>query len=592
MSKAFKFSNSDIVLLLKEVLSAMEVKNYNFFRIRAYQNVISVIDSLTQSVFNMWENNRLDDIPGLGQTLKSHLNELFTAGRVVEFDSIRHDLPQGMFPLIGLRGIGAKKAFKLALAFKLDDRDSALDKVVDAANENKIRVLPGFGEKSETQILEAISSIKMTKNEKERMLLITAEIISDRIIAYLEKHPEIDDAISLGSLRRKNSTVGDLDIAIKTTNPEVAINHFLKFSEIEEVLAKGEQRVSVVLANDVQVDIRVCSSANYGSMLQYFTGSKAHNIVLRTYALEKKNCSLSEYGIKKNGKLYEFPEEEAFYKFLDLQYITPELRQGKSEVDLASKGKLPKLITLSDIKGDIHTHTIASDGLNTLQEMVHFAEKLEYEYIGISDHAPSVQSRGYDEVAKIIETAKRSIGEFNRTQNKIKVLFGYEINILADATISLPDELIKELDYGIAGIHGAFKQDREQITKRLIAAAENPFINMIAHPSGRIINQREPADIIWREVFAAVKANDKILEIDAQPDRLDLADDLVEEAITRGIYLAISTDAHAVEQLDLMKYGINVARRGWCTAKNIINTSDYDQLVKILAKTSARSARI
>ncbi len=588
MTKTFKITNSEIVSQLKEVLAAMEVKEFNFFRIRAYQNAIGAIEGLTRSVYNLWENNKLDEIPGVGGTLIAHLTELFTTGKVTEFEAIKHDLPQGMFALIGLRGIGAKKAYKLSQAFNLKKRETALDEVKKAAEGGRIRILPGFAEKSEKLILESISEIKMTKSEKQRMLLISAETIADRVISYLERHPEIEDAIALGSLRRRSATVGDLDIAIKTTNPEAAINYFLKFEEIEEVLVKGEQRASVVMGDDVQVDIRVCTSSNYGSMMQYFTGSKAHNISLRTYAIEKKKCSLSEYGIKKGNVLHEFGEEDAFYKFLDLQYVPPELRQGKNEVELASKNELPNLISRSDIKGDIHTHTIASDGINTLHEMISAANALDYEYYGVSDHSPSIQSRGFEEVEKIITETRETIDQFNHSQNKIKVLYGYEVNILADKEMALPDELLKKLDYAIGGIHTSFNQDRDTITKRLISALENPYINIIAHPAGRLINEREACDVNWREVFVAAKENNKIIEINGQPNRLDLPEDLVEEALERGIDLLVSTDAHAIEQLDLMKYAIDVARRGWCLPSNIVNTLTLKDFLLKLKKSSAR----
>ena len=588
MSKTHKFSNKEIIVILKEVLAAMEVKSVSFFKIRAYQNVIAVIESLTMSVYNLWENNRIGELPGVGDALREHINELFSTGKVAEFDKVKHGLPEGMFELIGLRGIGAKKAFKLATAFNITKRDGALEKAKKAAEGGKVRVLPGFGEKSEAQILASISELKKSKNSKERMLIRKAEEVSERVISYLKAHPEIQDAESLGSLRRRAPTVGDLDIAIQTTNSEVAIKHFIKYDEIEEVLVEGEQRASVVMADDVQVDIRVCTAENFGSMLQYFTGSKAHNIVLRTYALERRNCSLSEYGIKKDDKLNEFGVEKDFYEFLGLQHIPPEIRQGKEEVSLAAKGKLPKLVELGDIKGEIHTHTIFSDGTNTLQEMVDSAVALGYEYIGISDHAPSVQSRGHDEVAKIVETTRKKIDALNKAQDKIKILYGYEVNILADATIALPDEFLKQLDYAIGSIHGAFNQDRETITKRLVAALENPYINVIGHPSGRLLNERDAYDVDWREFFIAAKDNDKIVEINAQPNRLDLTEDLVEEAINRGIELMINTDAHATEHLDLMKYGLDVARRGWAESKHIINTLPLAEFMEKLEKSSDR----
>lgn len=557
----------------------MEVKSYNVFRIRAYQNVIISIEALTLSVYSLWENKRLSVIPGMGSTISSHLEELFTSGKVVEYEAIKRDLPEGMFELIGLRGIGAKKAFRLAEAFQLTSREDSLEKIKSAAKNGQIRNLEGFGEKSEKLILEAISEYKMIKNEKPRMLIVKAEQVSDRLSSYLRLHPQVLEVEALGSLRRRQATIGDLDIAIVTTDSEAVLKYFLKYPEITEVLVQGDQRVAVILSDDIQVDIRVCEKKNFGSMVQYFTGSKNHNIVLRTYALGR-GYSLSEYGIKKSGKLHEFSNELDFYEFLHLDYIPPEIRHGSAEVELASTHKLPKLVDLKDIRGDLHTHTIASDGLNTMGEMLKAASEKGYEYYGITDHAPSVQSRGYDEVAKIIENTKNKITKFNKNSEKLKVFFGYEVNILADASLGVPDDLLKLMDYAIAAIHTSFMQDQETMTKRLIAAVENPYIHIIGHPCGRLINEREAADIDWREFFIAVKQNDKIIEINAQPNRLDLPEDLVVEAVDRGIELVINTDAHSVSQLENMKYGVDVARRAMCDKKHILNTKSLGEIEK------------
>ncbi|OGC45090.1 hypothetical protein A2V49_00300 [candidate division WWE3 bacterium RBG_19FT_COMBO_34_6] len=587
MTKTFKFSNKEIVNLFKEVLAAMEVKKFSIFRIRAYQNVIITIEGLTVSVFNLWENNKLDEIPGVGPTLKSHMDELFTTGRVVEFDAIKHDLPQGMFELLGLRGIGAKKAYKLAAAFKLHSREDTLEIIKNAALSHKIQNLDGFGEKSEEQILISLTEMKKTKQEKPRMLLMQAEEIAGRITSYLKNHPEIKDAVVMGSYRRRAPTIGDLDIAIKTTDSQAALNYFLKYPEIEEVVVSGDKRVAVTLSNDIQVDIRVCEDDDFGSMMQYFTGSKNHNIILRTYALEH-GCSLSEYGIKKRGELNKFTCEEDFYNFIKLPYIPPEIRHGTKEIELAQKNKLPNLIQITDLKGDLHSHTIASDGLNSFQEMVSEAIKLNYDYFGVSDHAPSIQTKGYDDVAKIIENTRRMIDTFNNSQSKIKVLFGYEVNILADSKISLPDELLKILDYAVASIHSSFNQDKKTLTSRLVAAARHPLINIIGHPSGRLINERESADIDWREFFIAAADNNKIIEINSQPNRLDLTEDLIPDALSRNIRLVINSDAHSTGQLNYIKYGIDAARRSWCGKEDIINTQNFDQIIRILQSSSLR----
>ena len=581
MSSDFKLSNKEVVQILKEVLAAMEVKNFSYFEVRAYQNAIAVLDNITSSIYDMWETDRIGDIPGIGGSLTQHFEDLFTTGKVDTWEKAKKDLPEGMFSLLGLRGIGAKKAFKLSSAFELNDRETALDELKQVALAHKIQVLPGFGGKSESGILEAIEQEKMTKNEKERMLLVHAEDIGFRILKYMDKCDEVEKAEFSGSFRRRNPTIGDLDLIVSTNDSEKVIEHFVNFDEVEEVLARGDKKAMVVLKNEVQVDVRISTPKAYGALIQYNTGSKQHNILLRTYALEK-GLSLSEYGIKikKTGEIMEFADEVDFYKKLRLPYIPPEIRDGTEEIEMAKEGKLPQLIKLEDIKGDVHTHTTESDGLNTLDEMVNAAEKRGYEYYGVTDHAPSVQSRGEKEVARLIEDRRVNIERVNKSQNRMKVLFGYEVNILADATMGLPDEFMKELDYAIGGIHGAFTQDKDKMTKRLIAALENPYVKILAHPSGRVINSRDPVDPDWNEVFAAAKANDKILEISGQPDRLDLPYDLVREAIKREIKMMVVTDAHSIDQLLYMRYGIDVARRGWCEAKDVVNTLGHEDFVK------------
>ncbi len=317
----------------------------------------------------------------------------------------------------------------------------------------------------------------------------------------------------------------------------------------------------------------------------YSTGSKQHNVVLRTFALEKK-MSLSEYGIKYKDKLEEYPDEESFYARLGLQYIPPEIRQGKNEVELAAQNKLPTLVELTDIKGDFHTHTNDSDGENTFLEMVNAAIDMGYKYYGVTDHAPSVQSRGYDEVERIINSRLEMIKKYNDSQDKIHVFYGYEVNILADSTMALPDDLLKKLDYSIASIHTSFDQPREKLIERLLMALNHPYVTILGHPSGRLINEREACDIDWTKVLLTARDNNKIIEINAQPNRLDLADDLVKEAIEYGVRLVINTDAHAIDQLHNMRYGIDVARRGFGTKANFINTLDLSDLKKELINKS------
>ena len=576
-----RLSNQEVVTILKEVLAAMEVKEVNRFRIRAYQNAITAIESSTFSVYDLWKKGRVDEIPGVGSSLAQHLDELFTKGSVKNFTLLKRDLPEGMFDLIGIQGIGPKRAFKLASALNLLERDKALAKVILAAEKKEIQDLPGFGEKIEAQLLESIQKMKKTKNEKPRLLWYQADQIIQRVYSYMRQLDEVLEIEALGSYRRKKETVGDADFAVSTNNSEKVMKHFLKFPEIEEVLVEGDKKASVVASNGFQLDIRVVSPDQYGSMVQYFTGSKYHNISLRTYALEK-GCSVSEYRIKdvKTEKLHEFAAEKEFYEFLGLEYIPPEIRQGKEEVFLASKNELPKLIDLSNVRGDVHMHTDFSDGVNTLKEMIEACIEKGYEYVGISDHAPSVQSRGYDDVKKLIDSERKKFDKLNEKYTEIEVLYGYEVNILADANLGLPDEFLKKLDYVIVGIHTSFNQDREQLMRRMMVAIENPLVDIIAHPTGRLLNERDGLDLDWMTLFDEIKKHNKILEINAQPNRLDLPYDLIREARNRGIKLIISSDAHSTEMLDYMKHGVSLACRGWCKSSDILNTFSKEAFLK------------
>ena len=577
--KIHKFSNKEIIQILKEVVAAMEVKGDSFFKIRAYHTAILSIENLTQSVFELWENKRLGEIPGVGQALIDHIGDLFTKGEVVEFSKKKAGLPDGMFELIGLRKVGAKTAYKLASQFQLKHRETALEEVKKLAEAGKIRELDGFSEKSEANILDAIENLKMNKSEKKRTLLANAEKVVERVREYMLSNKDIQYCEAMGSFRRRAPTIGDLDFAVASESIDETISYFLKFPEVKEILSQGDKKASVVLNNDLQVDLRVIQKKELGSMLQYFTGNMQHNVLLRQYALQN-SMSLSEYGIKYQEKLEEFAHEEDFYKRLGLQYIVPELRHGKNEIELAKKNELPKLVKLEDIKGDLHTHTTFSDGENTLEEMVNKAREKGYEYIGISDHAPSVVSRGDDEVRRLIEKRREEIDELNKKYSDIKILFGMEVNILADNSLGLPDEMLKMLDYAIASIHTSFEMDRDKMTERVLSALSNPYIKIWGHPSGRLLNEREGIEINWTKIFEFAAENKKIIEINAQPQRLDLADDLVYEAIKAGVTVIINTDSHNSQSLDMMKYGIDVARRGFCEKHHILNTLNLEKFIE------------
>lgn len=577
-----KFTNQEIIKILKEVVAAMEVKGDQFFKIRAYHTAILSIEGLTNSVLELWENNRLTEISGVGSALVKHLDELFTTGRVREFESKLAGLPDGMFELLGVRKIGAKTAYKLASTFNLKNRDTALDEVKHLAEKGKIRELPGFGEKSEKDILDSITNLKMHKSEKVRTLLAVAEKVVTRIKDYMYNHKEIEYCEAMGSFRRRAPTIGDLDFAVACEFPEKALEIFLNFPEIKEVVNQGEKKASVVLKNELQVDVRVIQRKELGSMLQYFTGSMQHNVILRQYALQQ-GMSLSEYGIKFKGNLEEFHDEKDFYKRLGLQYIPPEFRHGRNEVDLARLNNLPKFIPYDSVRGDLHTHTTDSDGENTLEEMVEKAISLGYEYFGIADHNQSMVSLGEDLVLKQLLKKKEKISNLNKHyEGKIKVLLGMEVNILADSTLGLSNEILSYLDYSIASVHSSLDMPREKMTERVLEALKNPFIRILGHPSGRLLNERFGIELNWTEVFKFCASNDKYLEINSQPQRLDLPDDLVIEAAKLGCSFVINTDSHNVESLNLMHFGIDVARRGGLEKNTVLNTFNLENLLEKL----------
>ncbi len=568
---AHKISNLDVAQLLKEIVACMEVSNANPFRIRAYRNAISSLETSTVSAYDLWKSGRLSDLEGIGPNLEKHLSEYFSTGHVKEFEAEKDKFPQGMFALLSVQGIGPKKAYKLAKEFNLNDRANALEKLVALAKAGRIRDLPGFGEKSEQALLDAISNAKKTKHARTRILWFQGDAVVHDLVKYMRELNASLTLEALGSYRRKRATLGDLDIAVASENPSEVMAHFLKYPRIQDVLVSGDKKASVLVSSGVQVDFRVVSPKQFGSMLQYFTGSKQHNILLRTHALEQ-GLSLSEYGIKKGDTLLEFAAERALYEYLGLQFIPPELREGTTEIEVAQKHALPKLITLEDIRGDLHMHTKASDGKGTILDMALKAKTLGYAYIGISDHAPSVHSRGLDAVQALVTKTREEIDSLNSRGDLPRVLFGYEVNILASGELSLPESILKQLDYVIGGVHTSFGQSRSELMHRFEVALSNPYLTFIAHPTTRLLGSRPPLDVDWEAFLNMVEKAGKFLEINSQPLRLDLPDDLVRLAIARNIPILINTDAHDVESLEYMQYGVNIARRGWCEPKNVLNT--------------------
>ena len=574
------FSNKEIAKLLREISAAYEARGENRFKVVAYDSAATSIEHTTSELKDLWEEGKLSTISGFGKSIQGHLEELFKTGKVKHFDSVKKNLPTGMFSLLDIRGLGPKSAYKLAKELNIKNTQD----LQEAAKEGKIRKIAGFGEKSEQEILTAISELSLKTTD--RYLLTEAFPVAERVLNYLRSHKNCERAEPLGSLRRMVATVGDIDIAVASGNPKTIIEHFKRFKEISRILDAGPRKSSVLLLNGMHLDLIVQKARAFGALLQHFTGSKNHNIRLREYAL-KKGMSVSDYGIKVKGKLKEFKTEEEFYNFLGMDYIIPEMREDTGEVEAAVSGKLPEVIEIKDIKGDIHLHSSyriepSHDlGANSFEEIISEAKKLGYQYVGLSDHSPGFSTHTKTQIIDLIKKRSENIEQLKTSSKNIKVLNLLEIDILANGELSVPEEGLKILDGAIAGIHSSHRHDKKMITKRMMVAINSPYVQVISHPTGRLLNQRDSYEADWPVIFKACQRTATILEINAFPNRLDLTDTLVREAIKQGVKLIINSDAHTIEQMDNMRFGISVARRGWAQRKDIANTLPWVEFKKM-----------
>jgi DNA polymerase (family 10) len=585
-------TNSEISKLLRNAAAAYSIKDEKKFRFQiiAYQKAADAIDHSTTELIDLFRENKLDSVPGIGPSIKSHLEELFTHGKVKHFEEILRDIPPAVFPLLDVPSFGPKKAYKLVSEYRLSNTETVISDLATIAKEGKIASLSGFGEKSQQDILEAIQEYWLGKTKTVRMVLPYANELAERIVSYLLKSKAVLKAYPLGSLRRRLATVGDIDIAVATREPELVLEYFAAYPGRERLIEQGDRTSSILASSGRQIDIMVQSPEGFGALLQHFTGSKAHNIHLREYALSK-GLSLSEYGIRKKGegndkvRLYE--TEEQFYKALGLAWIPPEMREDTGEIELAIKHNLPKLVELSDIKGDFHLHSSypiepSHDmGQSSMEEMIKQAVELKYAYLGFSEHNPSLSRHNSEQSYQIIKKRGKFIDRLNFKYNKVVHIFSLlEIDILPNGELALDQKSLDLLDGAVVSIHSGFDMDRATMTKRVLKGLSNPKAKILAHPTGRLLNQRSGYDLDWEQVFAFCKKNNKALEINAWPLRLDLPDNLVREAVKQGVTLVIDTDSHAVSQMKLMEYGVSVARRGWAKRNDILNTMTYNEIIE------------
>lgn len=578
-------SNQEIAKLLREISAVYSLKKKSIFEIRAYENAADSIEHSTTEIKDLWEEGKLDDIPGLGKSLQGYLDELFKTGQVAHFESVKENYSQVFFDLLDIPGVGPKTAQEIE---KLGVK--SLDDLKGQIHSGKL-VQKGFSSKIAEKVLMGME--EHSGMDKSRMLLPYATAQAEKILEYLKKSKEVLQVHPLGSLRRQVATIGDLDFSVSSKNSDRVIEHFTKMPGIARVVEKGENKATVILSSGVQADLLVGSPESYGALLQHFTGSKAHNIKLRELAI-KKRLSLSEYGVKKGSRLQATGTEEEFYKLLGMAVPPPEIREDFGEIEAAQKHQLPDLVELKDIRGDLHTHSnypfpnpSHGPGADSLEEIVKKAKEMGYEFIGISDHPPGHGRLSKEEMVKaigkrtkVIQTLRRDLPADGQGNKSIRVLNGLEIDILPDGSLSVPDEALETLDYVIAGIHSVHRGGRDVITKRLMSALNNPHVDIISHPTNRLLNERDSSDADWEEIFKLTAKNHKILEIDGYPNRLDLRDDLVRQAKELGVKFVIDSDGHALEQMDNLKFGVGVARRGWAEKKDVVNTWPWTKFAK------------
>ena len=588
-------TNLEIATLLRKIAAAYQILDENRFKIIAYDRAGDSIEHLTSEAKDLWDNGKLGEIPGVGEGIAHYLDELFRTGRVKHFDDVMARVPEGVFPLLSVPGLGPKKAFKLVKELGLAHANDVVAGLEKAAKAGKIASIEGFGEKSQEDILSSIATYKRGQIKENRMELPIADGIAQEVMAHLKKHPSVVRVDVLGSLRRQVSTIGDIDIAAATKKPEDVVKHFLTYP-CQKLVEQGQSGATILLHNGRQVDLRVQKPDAYGAMLQYFTGSKHHNIKLRTFALEE-GLSLNEHGIKriKTGSTQEYATEEAFYEAIKLPWIPPELREDKGEIEAAQAGKLPKLVEILDIKGDLHIHTsynLESShdlGVDSLGDHLTKAAELGYEYIGISDHNPSITNHTEDQIVDIMKRRKdkyeQLYSSWVQKVSKPKIFIMCEVDILPDGKLALPEKAFEYVDAVIVSVHSSFTQEKQRMSERIVKAVSfHPKVRILGHPTGRLLLTRECLDADWTEVFAACKEQDVALEINSYPSRLDLPDDLVFDAVKEGLKFCIDTDSHAVDQMEMIKYGVAVARRGWAQKRDIVNAMEYNEFNRWLVK--------
>lgn len=561
--------NNEIAKVFGCIADMLSILDENPFRIRSYRTAALNILELNEEIERRIEKDDLAKIPGVGKDLANKIREHIETGNIKEYEKLRDKVPTELVDLLKINGLGAKT---LSLLYKHKGVRSLrdLEKVLDS---KEILNLKGFGEK---KIKDIKRGIELLKESEGRVLLGIALPLAEQIAKGIESIPGTQQTVIVGALRRMKETVSDIDILTIADDAEKTAKSFTEMSFVREAIASGSAGVSIITGDGVQVNLHVCNPDSYGAALQYFSSSHAHNARIRTLAA-KEGIRINEHGVYQDGKIIAGKFEKDVYKAIGLPIIAPELREDRGEIEAAIKDRLPNLVKLNDIKGDLHTHSAWSDGKATIEEMAMSAIERGYEYIAITDHSPSSRIANGLSAQRLYEKRKE-LKSIDKRLDGIKIFMGSEVDIRSDGTLDYPDEILKELEVVIASVHSGFKMDKDAMTERIVRALKNPYVHALGHPTGRLINRREPYMVDMDRVIETALKHRKALEINSSYKRLDLKDLHVRKAIEAGVKIIISTDSHYPNQLDFMKYGVGTARRGWVEKKSVLNTLKLDEL--------------
>ncbi len=567
--------NSEIAEMFEEVADLLEIEGANEFRIRAYRNASRVVAGLSKSAADLVADEKaLTELPGIGKDLAGKIAEICRTGKFPVLEECRSRASPGVRTLLRIPGLGAKRIRVLCDELKI----TGVEDLRKAADGGKLQGIRGFGPKIVQKILAEAKGL----NGETRTKLIVAEEIANSLVDWLKGTRRIRQIEIAGSLRRGKETVGDLDILATCEDSGEVMNCFANYEEVKEVISHGSTRSSVKLRSGINVDLRVVPDESFGAALHYFTGSKPHNIAVRTLGV-KRGLKVNEYGVFKGEKQIGGRTEQEIYAQVGLPYIEPELREDRGEIDAAREGRLPWLVRLEDIRGNLHCHTTDSDGRYSIEEMAEAARERGYEYLAITEHSQRIAMvRGLD--TKRLRQQMRRIDKLNEKLKGIRLLKSCEVDILEDGSLDLPDDVLKELDVVVCSIHSKLNLPAEKQTGRIIRAMDNPHFNILAHPTGRLIGRRAPSEFDIERVLKAARERGCMIEINAQPDRLDLPDIHCKTGKEIGVKFAISTDAHRISDLGLMRFGVSQARRGWLEPQDVVNTRSWPELQELLKR--------